>query len=189
MKSFALAAATVLLLAACSQSAPRVDLNGASGSLATWPHHRSIDELVGDSELVVRAGVLSKVAERILTGHPSQRFPVALSEFRVQVERTLKGSGAGQIIVVIPGRDGDPVNTYPELPLLKPGTRVLLFLRRSVDGNSADGTARYAIVGPEGLYQVIGNALATTTDERLIRDAAGAGLTAFEAAVLRATQR
>lgn len=191
MKKKMVAAVVALLFAACnSSSAPSgTQSTSALHSTASWPHHRNVGELVGESPLIVRAQVLEKLGERTLTGEPSQRFPIALTEFRIQIERTLKGAALGQVVVVMPGREGDPVNTYPELPLLKPGSQVLLFLRPSAEPRTPDGTSKFAIVSPEGLYQVIGRTLVTTSEETLIRSAAASGLDSFERAVLQAAQR
>lgn len=159
--------AALLLVAACgprasSNSAVDVPASTHSESMAVWFHYETLERLVSHSDVIVAARVLERVAERPARSHPSQRAPVYFTESRVAVLRTLKGKVAPEILVVQVGREGDPANTYPELPVLKAGTEVLLFLRDvSNEAVHADGQTKYGIVAPEGLYDIVRGRLVT----------------------------
>lgn len=179
---------SVILSASCAVAAPAPSDEGDAGAVASWPHHPTIDALVSASPVIVRAVVVENLGERLITGAPTQRFPVALTEFKLRVERVLKGSPGSQIVVIEPGRAGDPANTYKELPLMRQGSRVLLFLYPSAEPALADGTVKYGIVSPEGLYEVVGARVTTRSEQPAIRIAAGQGLDLFERAVVAAAQ-
>ncbi len=147
---------------ACAPSvAP--DTSPTTGSMADWNDYGDLEDLVRASDLVVEARVLRRLDTRDVRGYPAQRVPVAFTESVVEVRTSLKGNASGELQIVQLGREGDPAQTYPEFPILRPGTDVVLFLVDvSADPIHSDGRTKFAIVAPVGLLRIQGARLTSS---------------------------
>lgn len=157
------------------------------GSLAQWHPFADLAELVQASDLIVEARVTQRIGDREIRLHPAQRVPVAFTESVVQIRRALKGDVDGELIVTQLGRDGDVANTYPEFPLLRPGTVVLLFLSdvSEVPAHS-QGIARFGVIAPVGAMAVVGDRLISPARGQPVSDlAARTPRLAFEEEIRR----
>lgn len=184
VKSLSSTAFAVLVLVSCVSSDARgPDVPTDQQSLTSWQAYGTLPELIRNSDLIIRGAVVAKVREHVV--QPG-RVPVAATEFTVRTERTLKGKALVQVNVVQAGRSGDPANTYPEFPLLTPGRLVVLFLKdATTEPPYADGSTKFAILGPEALYTISGGVLRTPYDSPLARSLKGMSLAQLEELVPR----
>jgi hypothetical protein len=181
IKILSLLLGATLLWGGCSDVVSRQGASGDTGSFATWAHYRSLDELVSASDLIVRARVGRKLGERSV---PSGRVAVAFTEFEIQPQHTMKGQPKAAATVVQIGRAGDSANTFPEFPLLRVGSEVILFLRDvSAEPLHSDGTQKFSIVSPEGLYLVLAGRVNAASSESTLRSLAGKSVDEFEGLV------
>lgn len=155
-------------------------------STALWPYYRDLADLTAAADLVVEAVVVRRLGEREVRGHSAQRVPVAFTDSLVRVANVLKGEpGSEELRVAQIGREGDPAQTYPEFPVLSPGSHVVLFLVDvSEEAAHADGSAKYGILPPVGLFTVEGQRLRSAAAEfSPAREATSLSLDDFRARV------
>jgi hypothetical protein len=79
---------------------------------------------------------------------------------------------------------------WPEMPVLKPGSRAVLFLKDITNSRKPEQSrATFAVVAPEGQYEVVGNRVITVALGTPVPDAAAKlRLDEFEAAISAATR-
>lgn len=156
-----IAVIAALVAAACT---PSTRPGSASAeSMVSWNDYGDLSQLVGAADLVVEGRVLQRVGSRDVRADPRQRVPVAFTESVIEVRAALKGSASGELRVVQLGREGDPAQSYPEFPVLRPGDDVVLFLVDVTnDPILAGSAARYGIIAPVGLFRVRGGSLTTS---------------------------
>ncbi|MGH2695298.1 MAG: hypothetical protein ACRDJJ_10885 [Actinomycetota bacterium] len=153
----------VSLVATSACGALPIAERAGSGSLVSWHDYGDLDELVEASDLVVEAHVVRRLGARDVRSHPAQRVPVAFTEFVVEARSALKGDSAGPLHIVQLGKEGDPAQRYPEFPLLRPGSDVVLFLVDvTTEPIHADGTTKYGILPPVGLLLIENGRLRST---------------------------
>lgn len=160
---FAVRSLTLIIAIAVGCTAPS-PLSGDAHqeSLTAWHNFGDLRGLVRASDLVIEARVLERVSDRDVRGYAGQRVPVAFTEALVEVRSALKGTASGQLRIVQLGREGDPAQTYPEFPILRPGSDVILFLTDvSAEPIHADGSTKYGILAPVGLLEVQSGRLTT----------------------------
>lgn len=152
-------------LSACTSTPAAQHSEGRS--LAFWPDHGDLAALTQGSDLVVEAIVVRRLDVREAKGHPAQRVPVSYTESLVRVTRALKGPGSGELRVVQVGKVTATGDTYPEFPVLQPGSAVVLFLVDvSNEAVHADGTTKYAVIGPVGLFTIRNGRLTSAASGR-----------------------
>lgn len=154
--AFALCA--VALMSACTFWEPR---STHANRVGLWDGYRTLSELVGASDLVVRGKVIESNAFSLNPG-ATKSVLNWYTDVKVMVEKTLKGSATSEVIVLQTGVAGEPSTMWPEMPVLKNGARAVLFLKDITKGRVPDQSrATFGVVAPEGLYEVIGNRVIT----------------------------
>lgn len=153
----------IAALAAAAACTPLTSGSSSSESMVSWNDYGNLSQLVKAANLVVEGRVLRRVGSRDVRTDARQRVPVAFTESVIEVRAALKGSASGELRVVQLGREGDPAQTYPEFPVLRPGEDVVLFLVDVTnDPILAGSAARYGIIAPVGLFLVRGESLTTS---------------------------
>jgi hypothetical protein len=146
-----------MLLSACT-SEPRSTNTMRQG---LWDGYATLGNLVAASDVVVRVKVIDGRSYSLLPGAAKSQLNW-YTDARMAVERVLKGSAQNEIVVLQMGLVGEPATMWPEMPVLKPGARAVLFLKDITNSRKPDQSrATFAVVGPEGQYEVVGNRLIT----------------------------
>ncbi|HET7701555.1 MAG TPA: hypothetical protein VFM06_11895 [Candidatus Limnocylindria bacterium] len=180
--SATLGAVVLVFASACDQ----VPQSTHAESAAMWQRHETLEALVEASDVIVRARVIDNAEVYSVGSGSARNLPIYFTDTRVAVERLLKGVAPQELLVWQTGRAGDPGNSFADLPILKPGSRVLLFLTNiSSDPNHGRGKVKFAIVSPDGLYEIHSDRLVTVAlGTNVTNEAAVSTLQAFEARVL-----
>jgi hypothetical protein len=176
----------VALVIACSPSGPQSTQTMRQG---LWDGYATLGDLVSGSDLVVRVKVLDGSGYSLQPG-AAKSLLSWYTDTRVTVERVLKGSAQGEVIVLQTGLVGEPSTMWPEMPVLKPGSRAVLFLKDITNARKPEQSrATFAVVAPEGQYEVVGNRVITVVLGTPVPDAAAKlTLDEFEAAISAATR-
>lgn len=146
------------LLTGCA-SEPR---SSHAESSAVWDHHGTLAELLQASDVVVRARVIERARAEGIDYGSSRSKLLYYTDTRVGVDKYLKGTGASTLTVRQMGNADIEGASFADLPILSPGTQVLLFLNDiTSDPKNLTGQPLFMIVSPEGLYQVVDNRLIT----------------------------
>jgi limonene-1,2-epoxide hydrolase len=153
--------ALALLVTASSCTAVPAGHSPETDSTTLWRDYGDLIELTEASDLVVEAVVIRRTGVRERRGHPAQRVPVAFTESLIHITNVLKGDPPSKDLRVVQlGKEGDPAQTYPEFPVIRTGSEVVLFLVDvSDEAAHADGSTKYAILPPVGLFRVYGGRL------------------------------
>jgi hypothetical protein len=168
----------VFLLAGCAAE-PR---STRAESAAMWEHFPTLDALVQASDVVVRAEVMSRSGiEKVDYGSPRGK-QLTYTDTNVSVEKYVRGSGPNRIVIRQLGSTDNGGTNFADLPLIKPGSKVLLFLNDiTADPRNLSSQPLFMIVSPEGLYEIYGNRLITVALGTEVTDAADkTPLDAFE---------
>jgi hypothetical protein len=154
-----------------------------------WDGYATLGDLVAGSDLVVRVKVIEGRGYSLLPGAAKSQLNW-YTDNRVTVERVLKGSAPSEVIVLQMGLVGEPSTMWPEMPVLKPGARAVLFLKDITNSRKPDQSrATFAVAGPEGQYEVVGNRLITVVLGTPVPDAVDKmRLDEFEAAITAAAR-
>lgn len=152
-----------------------------------WDGYPSLGGLVAASDLVVRVKVLDGNGYSLQPGAAKSRLNW-YTDTRLTVEKVLKGSATGDLIVLQTGLLGEPDTMWTEMPVLKPGARAVLFLKDITNSRKPEQSrATYAVVAPEGQYEIVGDRVITVVLGTPIPDAASKmRLDEFEAAITAA---
>jgi hypothetical protein len=123
----------------------------APPSFSTWaPYYSTLADLASNSEVIARV--------RILESHPYLHHGLVETDHTVAVERAYFGNPADRITVFQAGGQIDSVTTdYPDFPILRTGQTYVLFLRKRLDDS-----ARYLILGPRGVAELVDGRLQLT---------------------------
>jgi hypothetical protein len=154
-----------------------------------WDGYATLGDLVVASDLVVRVKVIDGRGYSLLPGAAKSQLNW-YTDARMTVERVLKGSAPSEIVVLQMGLVGEPSTMWPEMPVLKPGARAVLFLKDITNSRKPDQSrATFAVVAPEGHYEVVGNRLITVVLGTPVPDAIDRmRLDEFEAAITAAAR-
>ena|SRR5688572_17518313 len=126
-----------------------------------WDRYATLGDLVAASDLVVRVKVTDGRGHSLLPGAAKSQLNW-YTDTRVAVEKVLKGSAPSEVIVLQMGLVGEPATMWPEMPVLKPGARAVLFLKDIANSRKPDQSrATFAVVAPQGQYEVVGDRLIT----------------------------
>lgn len=149
-----------------------------------WDGYESLDQLVAGSDVVVRVKVVDGTGYSVQPG-AAKSLLNWYTDTRVTVEKVLKGNPPSELIVLQTGLLGEPSTMWPEMPILKPGARAVLFLKDITNSRKPEQSkATSAVVAPEGQYEVVGNRVITVNLGTPVPDAAAKlRLDEFEAAI------
>ena len=126
-----------------------------------WEGYSTLGDLVTASDLVVRAKVTDGRGYSLLPGAAKSQLNW-YTDTRVAVEKVMKGNASSEVTVLQMGLVGEPATMWPEMPVLKPGARAVLFLKDITNSRKPDQSrASFAVVAPEGQYEVFGDRLIT----------------------------
>lgn len=141
------------------------------------------------SDLVVRVKVINGRGYSLQPGAAKSQLNW-YTDARMTVETVLKGSAPIEIVVLQMGLVGEPSTMWPEMPVLRPGARAVLFLRDITNSRKPDQSrATFAVVAPEGQYEVVGNRLITVVLGTPVPDTVDKlRLDEFEAAITAAAR-
>ena len=176
----------VALVVGCSASEPQSTQTMRQG---LWDGYATLGDLVSGSDLVVRVKVIDGNGYSLQPGAAKSQLNW-YTDTRVTVERLLKGSAPSEVIVLQMGLVGEPSTMWPEMPVLKPGTRAVLFLKDISNSRKPEQSrATFAVVAPEGQYEIIGTRVITVVLGTSVPDAAARlRLDEFEAAIAAAAR-
>ena len=154
-----------------------------------WDGYATLGDLVAASDLVVRVKVIDGRGYSLLPGAAKSQLNW-YTDARMTVEKVLKGKALDEIVVLQMGLVGEPSTMWPEMPVLRPGVRAVLFLKDITDSRKPDQSrATFAVVGPEGHYEVVGDRLITVVLGTPVPDAVDKmRLDEFEAAITAAAR-
>lgn len=177
----------VTLLIACT-SEPQSTHTMRQG-LWDFSGYATLADLVSGSDLVVRVEVIDANGYSLQLG-AAKSVLNWYTDTKVTVEKVLKGSAPSEVIVLQTGLFGEPSTMWPEMPVLKPGSRAVLFLKDITNSRKPEQSrATFAVVAPEGQYEVVGNRVITVVLGTPVPDAASKQrLDEFEAAISAATR-
>jgi hypothetical protein len=152
-----------------------------------WDGYSGLAGLVAASDLVVRGTVHDGNGYSLQPGAAKSRLNW-YTDTRVMVEKVLKGSVLSEVIVLQTGLVGEPSTMWPEMPVLKPGARAVLFLKDITGSRKPEQSrATFAVFAPEGQYEVVGNRVITVVLGTPVPDAAAQmRLDEFESAITAA---
>jgi hypothetical protein len=172
-----------LLVAGTLASCTSEPKSSRAHSSALWEHHETVGALVSGSDVVIRATVLKRAGLQTVDYGSVRGGPLIYTDTLVSVEKYLKGTGASELVIRQLGSvDSSGASSFPDLPILRGQSRVLLFLK-DVTSNpqNVSGAPLYGIVSPEGLYEIFGNPLVTVALGHEVTDTADrTPLDAFE---------
>jgi hypothetical protein len=176
----------VALVGACAPSEPQSTHTMRQGH---WDGYATLDGLVAASDLVVRVKVIDASGYSLQPG-AAKSLLNWYTDTRVAVEKVLKGSAPSEVIVLQTGLMGEPSTMWPEMPVLKPGARAVLFLKDITTSRKPEQSrATFAVVAPEGQYEVFGDRVITVVLGTPVPDAAAKlRLNEFEDAISAATR-
>jgi hypothetical protein len=154
-----------------------------------WDGYATLGDLVAGSDLVVRVKVTESNGYSLQPG-AAKSLLNWYTDTTVTVEKVLKGSASGEVIVLQTGLVGEPSTMWPEMPILKPGARAVLFLKDITNSRKPEPSrATFGVVAPEGQYEVVGDRVITVARGTPVPDAAARmRLDEFEAAITAATR-
>lgn len=149
-----------------------------------WDGYATLEGLVAASDIVVRVKVIDGSGYSLQPG-AAKSLLNWYTDARVTVEKVLKGSAPNEVIVLQTGLVGEPSTMWPEMPVLKPGARAVLFLKDISNSRKPEQSrATFAVVAPEGQYEIVGNRVITVVLGTPVPDsAARQRLDEFEAAI------
>jgi hypothetical protein len=137
-----------------------------------WEGYSSLEKMIAASDLVVRGKVIENHGYSLQPGAAKSRLNW-YTDTKLVVEKSLKGSASGEIIVLQAGVAGEPGTMWPEMPVLKTGARAILFLRDISQGRKPEQSrATFAVVAPEGQYEIVGDRVITVVLGTPVPDAA-----------------
>jgi hypothetical protein len=159
MLRFVLSSLMVALLVASCAAAPQ---STRAESAAMWDHFSTLDALIRASDVVIRAQVTGRAGVEYVDYGSRVGNKLTYTDSSLTVEKYLRGGGANRIVIRQLGSDDGRGSNFADLPLVKPGSRVVLFLNDiSSDPRNRSGQPLFQIVSPEGLYEIHDNRLIT----------------------------
>jgi len=162
-----IAAAAVVFALRWSDSTPEsVDV------AARAPRYSTVEELVAASDLIV-LGRIERVAEgRVFTDPADPEAGIRTQLAQLAVEEVLRGPSVRSVVLEEEASllDGTPITVDGASPSTA-GQRGIYFL--IADRN---GTANYALIGPQGRYLIDGDTLVSTSNDPLSTSLADRGL-------------
>jgi hypothetical protein len=178
--------ALVTLLVACAPSEPK---SMQTMRVGLWDGYATLDGLVAASDVVVRVTVIDGNSYSLQPG-AAKSLLNWYTDTRVTVEKELKGSAPNEFIVLQTGLVGESSTMWPEMPVLRPGSRAVLFLKDITKSHKPEQSrATFAVVVPEGQYEIVGDRVITVVLGTPVPDAAAKQrLDEFEAAISAAAR-